>query len=180
MTCWSQSPNRFRGVGDCRARGEAGRLPTTAHRWPQHYGLSGVHRCCTGVEWSSARPARRHCPIPVRPRNAGCDNGPLMVGACAGAESGAGLRRDLRYVRQAQADAYTAARDWSTSGHDRGLARSLRSGFLEAAAGDLRAGANGNVDPGIRVPSLPGYIAAPVLLGRELRCWDRPSVGDEQ
>ena len=118
--------------------------------------------------------------FPVRPRNAGCDNGPLMLGACAGAESGAGIRRDLRYVRQAQADAYTAARDWSTSGHDRGLARSLRSGFLEAAAGDLRAGANGNVDPGIRVPSLPGYIAAPVLLGRELRCWDRPSVGDEQ
>jgi hypothetical protein len=98
----------------------------------------------------------------------------------AGAEGGAGIRRDLRYVRQVQADAYTAARDWSTSGHDRGLARSLRSGFLEAAAGDLRAGANGNVDPGIRVPSLPGYIAAPVLLGRELRCWDRPSVGDEQ
>src|SRR5262249_18902612 len=41
---------------------------------------------------ASARPARRHCPIPVRPRNAGCDNGPLMVGACAGAESGAGIR----------------------------------------------------------------------------------------
>jgi len=37
---------QIRGVGDCRARGEArrqpGRLPTTAHRWPQHYGLSGV------------------------------------------------------------------------------------------------------------------------------------------
>src|SRR5262249_44045284 len=82
---------QIRGVGDCRARGEPrGNLggPTTAHRWPQHYGLSG---CCTGVEWS-ARPARRHCPIPVRPRNAGCDSGPLMVGACAGAESGAGIR----------------------------------------------------------------------------------------
>jgi hypothetical protein len=33
----------------------------------------------------------------------------------AGAEGGAGIRRDLRYVRQVQADAYTAARDWSTS-----------------------------------------------------------------
>ena len=53
-----------------------------------------------------------------------------MVGACAGAESGAGLRRDLRYVRQAQADAYTAARDWSTSGHDRGLAGPFGQAFL--------------------------------------------------
>ena len=37
---------QIRGVGDCRAHGEArrqpGRLPTTAYRWPQHYGLSGV------------------------------------------------------------------------------------------------------------------------------------------
>jgi hypothetical protein len=32
-----------------------------------------------------------HCPIPVRPRNAGCDNGPLMVGAPEGDASGAGI-----------------------------------------------------------------------------------------
>jgi hypothetical protein len=36
--------------------------------------------------------ARRHWPIPVNPRNAGCDIGPLMVGAAEGAESGAGIR----------------------------------------------------------------------------------------
>jgi hypothetical protein len=36
--------------------------------------------------------ARRHCPIPVKPRNAGCDIGPLMVGAAAGPASGAGIR----------------------------------------------------------------------------------------
>src|ERR1700687_782646 len=33
-----------------------------------------------------------YCPIPVRPRKAGCDNGPLMMGASAGAASGAGIR----------------------------------------------------------------------------------------
>jgi hypothetical protein len=36
--------------------------------------------------------ARRHCPIPVMPRKAGCEIGPLMTGACAGGESGAGIR----------------------------------------------------------------------------------------
>jgi hypothetical protein len=33
-----------------------------------------------------------HSPIPVRPRNAGCDTGPLMVGAGVGDASGAGIR----------------------------------------------------------------------------------------
>jgi hypothetical protein len=33
-----------------------------------------------------------YSPIPVMPRNAGCDIGPLMTGACAGAASGAGIR----------------------------------------------------------------------------------------
>src|SRR6516162_2060831 len=61
------------------------------HRWTPHESAGvGARRSERSLEWS-ARPAR-HCPIPVRPRNAGCDNGPLMVGACAGAESGAGIR----------------------------------------------------------------------------------------
>jgi hypothetical protein len=38
------------------------------------------------------RAARRHSPIPVRPRNAGCDSGPLIVGAREGDASGAGIR----------------------------------------------------------------------------------------
>jgi hypothetical protein len=38
---------QIRGVGDRpapagEARRQPERLPTTAHRWPQHYGLSGV------------------------------------------------------------------------------------------------------------------------------------------
>ena len=36
--------------------------------------------------------ARRHSPIPVRPLNAGCDSGPLIVGAGEGDASGAGIR----------------------------------------------------------------------------------------
>jgi hypothetical protein len=36
--------------------------------------------------------ARRHCPIPFKPRKAGCEIGPLMTGARAGAASGAGIR----------------------------------------------------------------------------------------
>ena len=43
--------------------------------------------------WGSASgTARRHCPIPVMPLNAGCDIGPLMMGACAGSDRGAGIR----------------------------------------------------------------------------------------
>jgi hypothetical protein len=34
----------------------------------------------------------RHWPIPLRPRNVGCDIGPLMTGADDGAASGAGIR----------------------------------------------------------------------------------------
>jgi hypothetical protein len=36
--------------------------------------------------------ARRHSPIPVRPLNAGCESGPLIVGAGEGDASGAGIR----------------------------------------------------------------------------------------
>src|SRR5271163_3115904 len=104
--------------------------------------------------------------------------------------------RDLRYVRRAQADAYTAARDRSTLGHDRGLARSFRSGPLQAAASDLPAGPDRNVDPGIRVPSLLGFAGARMrrslavvlrrgrdakaLLRRELRGWGRCCAGEER
>src|SRR5271156_440233 len=111
------------------------------------------------------------------------------------AESGP-AGRDLRYVRQAQADAYTAARVRSTLGHDRGLARSFRSGPLQAAAGDLPAGPARNVDPGIRVPNLLGFAGAgvrrglTVVLGRgrdaiallrcELRGWGRCCAGEER
>jgi hypothetical protein len=34
-----------------------------------------------GAAENAGRAARRHSPIPVRPRNAGCDSGPLIVGA---------------------------------------------------------------------------------------------------
>src|SRR5262249_28158122 len=94
-TYWSQSPNRFVAWVIAAPAGKRGgnlggfrqlRIAAPALR-----AVWGAVRCCTGVEWS-ARPAWRHCPIPVRPRNAGCDNGPLMAGACAGAESGAGIR----------------------------------------------------------------------------------------
>src|ERR1700687_6134136 len=42
-----------------------------------------------------------YCPIPVRPRKAGCDNGPLMMGASAGAASGAGIRLCKTCIRGA-------------------------------------------------------------------------------
>src|SRR6516162_9304098 len=71
-----------------------------------------------------------------------------------------------------------------------------RSGLLEAAAGDLGAGADGDIDPRIRVPHLLGFAGAGMrrglavvlrrgrnakaLLGRELRCGRRPGVGEER
>ena len=45
-TCWSQSPNRFVAwviaAPAGKRGGNLGGLPATAHRWPQHYGLSVV------------------------------------------------------------------------------------------------------------------------------------------
>ena len=55
-------------------------------------------RWCKAVPTSEVRnPGRRqagvfYSPIPVIPRNAGWDIGPLIVGACEGDASGAGLR----------------------------------------------------------------------------------------
>jgi hypothetical protein len=45
-----------------------------------------------GAAENAGRAARRHSPIPVRPPNAGCDSGPLIVGAGEGDASGAGIR----------------------------------------------------------------------------------------
>jgi hypothetical protein len=51
-----------------------------------------VHRLSRRCALASGAAQGRHCPIPFRPQNAGCDIGPVVVGACAGAESGAGIR----------------------------------------------------------------------------------------
>ena len=57
-----------------------------------HQAICHAHRPGFGCALLDQPQGRRYCPIPVKPRNVGCDIGPLTTGACAGAESGAGMR----------------------------------------------------------------------------------------
>jgi len=86
----------------CIARTRAGRFPQMSDAHQSRRGSTRRVQLLRhgSSSWRASRfqalhrrmaPAH-HCPIPLRPRNAGCDIGPLIVGACAGAASGAGMR----------------------------------------------------------------------------------------
>src|SRR5258708_20214920 len=68
--------------------------------------------------------------------------------------------RDLRHMRRAQAYTHAAPQDLLSLGHDRGPPRSFWLGPLEAAAGDLRAGADRHLGPTIPTPSLLAFPRA--------------------
>ena len=54
--------------------------------------LQVLRSLCRLFDTANLQHLGSHSPIPVMPRNAGSDIGPLMMGVCAGADSGAGIR----------------------------------------------------------------------------------------